>query len=247
MLHPEQDELFLADRVVLLDEQVAAAVGVVDLLDAVAGAVALEGGVLLLVGERGGAGELVGDEAEEDRAEPGRAEGGDELAGDRAVGLGDPLGDDPLAGDEVRLGSASGRASGWPGSGSTPRCGAGCRSRARRRGASGSNALAIWRCSSSRRSGVSVAAFSSSNASGVSFQKSRRFSGRASKAELLATVTVRSSSRSARSRIGAGSLTIDGAIWSTSTWRSALVFFWLSRLNSGTLTRSSRSGCWPSR
>ena len=44
---------------------------------------------------------------------------------------------------------------------------------------------------------------------------------------VLAMVTVRSSSRSASSRIGAGSLTIDGGTWSTAAWRSLLVLVWL--------------------
>ena len=59
--------------------------------------------------------------------------------------------------------------------------------------------------------------------------------------------TVRSSRRSASSRIGAGSLTIDGGTWSAAACRSLLVLVWLRIRNSLTLTRSSRSGRWPSR
>ena len=47
---------------------------------------------------------LLGDQVEQDRADLGRREGGDELAIDRPVGLADPLGRDPVAGDEVALG-----------------------------------------------------------------------------------------------------------------------------------------------
>ena len=63
----------------------------------------------------------------------------------------------------------------------------------------------------------------------------------------LAMVTVRSSSRSARSLIGAGSLTIEGGTWSAAACRSLLVLVWFRIRNSLTLTRISRSGRWPSR
>ena len=60
-------------------------------------------------------------------------------------------------------------------------------------------------------------------------------------------VTVRSSRRSARSLIGAGSLTIEGGTLSAAACLSLLVLVWLRILNSRTLTLISRSGRSPSR
>ena len=64
------------------------------------GLLAQLGGGLGLERERRRAIELVGDQAEEDLADPRRGERRAEFLVDRAVGLGDPLGDDPLARDQ---------------------------------------------------------------------------------------------------------------------------------------------------
>ena len=75
-----------ADLLVLLDEDLALAVGDVDVLHLAAGLVAHGGGHALVEGQRGGAGELLRHEREEALAEPGALEGADELGEDRAVG-----------------------------------------------------------------------------------------------------------------------------------------------------------------
>ena len=87
MLHPEEDELLLADRLVLLDEHVARAVGVVYVLDLAPGLVALPAVVCSLVGQGGRSIEPVGDEPEEDLAEPRCGERRDEVAETGPSGL----------------------------------------------------------------------------------------------------------------------------------------------------------------
>ena len=127
------------------------------------------------------------------------------------------------------------------------RSGAACRVRARRRESGGRtpprSVAARHRAGPGYRSPPS----SSSKLAWSSFHLSRKPAGSASSRGASAIATVSSTSRLVRSRIGPGSFTIDIATWSTAPCRAALVFFWLRRWNSGTLTRSSRLGRWPSR
>ena len=119
---------------------------------------------------------------EEALAEPRGVEGGDELLVDRAVGLARPA-----RGTTRSRGTRCASPGLWPASriDEDPARflvpGAGCRGRGRRRG---SGARTPWRSgggASSRRSGVSVAALSSSKSAGGELPGARRFSGRASK------------------------------------------------------------------
>ena len=103
VLLAEQEELLLADLLALLDEQLALAVGLVDVGDGVAGLLAELVGVRLLEGERGRAGQPVGDQGEEALARARGVEGGDELLADGSVGLVEPLAHHPVAGDRVGL------------------------------------------------------------------------------------------------------------------------------------------------
>ena len=98
MLHAKQDQLLLADRLILLDEHFAAGERVVMFGHLVARDLAEQGGLFLLVAQRRSAVEPLGDELEQDLADPRRGERGDEFFRDRTVGLDDPLGNDPLAG-----------------------------------------------------------------------------------------------------------------------------------------------------
>ena len=186
MLQAQQDELLLADGLALLDEHLAAGVGVVMVGDARPRLLAEPGGGLGLEGERRRAVELVGDQAEEDLADPRRGERRAEFLVDRPVGLDDPLGDDPLARDQRGPGPAARPSGGSTGSGSIPRWAAGCPAPRTPSRTSGRNAAAICACRVSRRSGVSVAALSSTKTSGRSFQVVRTVSRRSSNRAALA-------------------------------------------------------------
>ena len=213
VLHAEQDQLLLGDLLVLLDQHVAAAVGVVDV--ARRGRAACSRcwvGGQLLVGQRGGAGELLGDQAEEDLAELGGREGGDEVLrrpGRRAwrpARAGPGRGAPRCAASGAWPGARTASRSGWP-----PRGGAGRRARARRRGPGGRTPRSI--CA------VQVVAALGGVGRLLQVVEGRRVelpglaraprAGRPGRAPWRSRRPGRRAARRS-SRIGAGSLTIDG-------------------------------------
>ena len=191
--------------------------------------------------------EAIGDQAEEDLADPRRGEGRAEFLVDRPVGLDHPLGDDPLARDQsgLRAGLCPLADRQGPARFLVGRQGARCRARRRGSAAGMPRRSARARCRAARGCRWPTSARGRPRAAAPGGRGRCRGGPRIGPP--WRSSTVRSSRRSASSRIGAGSLTITGATWSAAACRSLLVLVWLRMWNSATLTRSSRSGRSPIR